>query len=99
MKISEHINMSRVYIISFCLFFVSSTAHAQRSLRFDFGPGKVAPGYKQVVASTIYTNDLGYGFESGANVNCIDRYRADALRSDLCTSDKPFYFSAALREG
>jgi len=97
-RISEQKNLSHVSIISLLLLFANS-ATAQQPLRFDFGPGKVAPGYTQVLANTIYTKDLGYGFESGAHINCIDRHGADALRSDLCTSDKPFYFSAAVPEG
>src|SRR2546425_13324706 len=63
---------------------------------FDFGPGKVAPGYKQVLATTIYSKELGYGFEPGAKVTCLDRGGSDLLRSDFCTSDQPFYFSVAL---
>jgi lysophospholipase L1-like esterase len=69
------------------------------SLRFDFGPGRVAPGYRQVLATTAYSRELGYGFEPGATVQCFDRAGRDALRSDLCTSDKPFYFSVVLPEG
>ena len=69
------------------------------SLKFDFGPGKVAPLYKQVLATTVYSKELGYGFEPGANISCLDRGGKDALRSDFCTSDKPFYFSVALPEG
>jgi lysophospholipase L1-like esterase len=69
------------------------------SLKFDFGPGRVAPGYRQVLATTAYGKELGYGFEPGAAVQCLDRGGKDALRSDLCTSDKPFYFSVALPEG
>lgn len=68
-------------------------------LKFDFGPGKVAPGYKQVLASSLYNREQGYGFEPGATVICVDRGGNDALRGDLCTSDKPFYFSVALPEG
>ena len=69
------------------------------SLRFDFGPGRVAPGYRQVLATTFYSKETGYGFEPGAEVQCVDRGGPDALRSDLCASDKPFYFSIALPEG
>jgi len=71
---------------------------SQTKLKFDFGPGKVAPGYTQVVADTIYNKNSGYGFEPGANISCVTR-GGDALRGDLCTSDKPFYFSVALPEG
>jgi lysophospholipase L1-like esterase len=69
------------------------------TLKFDFGPGKVAPGYKQVLADTVYSKETGYGFEPGANVTCVNRSKSNALRGDLCTSDKPFYFSVALPEG
>lgn len=80
----------------------SSSIFAQSSqpkLKFDFGPGKVAPGYTQVVAGTIYDKKTGYGFEPGGDISCVARGGRDPLRSDVCTSDKPFYFSAALPEG
>jgi lysophospholipase L1-like esterase len=67
--------------------------------RFDFGPGKVALGYTQVLQSTIYDRDVGYGFEPESHVSCFDRGSKDALRSHLCTSDQPFFFSVALPEG
>ncbi len=69
------------------------------SLKFDFGPGKVAPGYTQVLQTTTYNKELGYGFEPGSGVTCVDRGGKDALRSDLCSSDQPFFFSVALPEG
>jgi lysophospholipase L1-like esterase len=67
--------------------------------QFDFGPGRVAPGYTQVLPNTIYSKELGYGFEPGAAVSCVERGGKDALRGDFCTSDKPFFFSVALPEG
>jgi lysophospholipase L1-like esterase len=69
------------------------------SLKFDFGPGKVAHGYTQVLQTSLYSKELGYGFEPGASVTCLDRGGRDHLRGDFCTSDKPFYFSVALPEG
>ena len=69
------------------------------SLKFDFGPGKVASGYTQVSATTMYSKELGYGFEPGATVTGVDRGGSDKLRSDFCTSDKPFFFSVTLGEG
>jgi len=75
-----------------------SPSNAQ-SLKFDFGPGKVAPGYTQVLQTTTYSKELGYGFEPNSSVTCVDRVGRDALRSDLCTSDQPFFFSVALPEG
>jgi lysophospholipase L1-like esterase len=69
------------------------------SLKFDFGTGKVQPGYLQVLPTTVYSTEQGYGFEPGATVSCAHSGKGDALRSDSCTSDKPFYFSVALPEG
>jgi lysophospholipase L1-like esterase len=69
------------------------------NFKFDFGPGKIAAGYTQVLASTVYSKELGYGFEPGASISCLDRGGRDALHGDFCTSDKPFYFSVALPEG
>jgi lysophospholipase L1-like esterase len=51
------------------------------------------------LASTIYSKELGYGFEPGATISCLDRGGIDLLRSDFCASDQPFYFSVALPEG
>ena len=61
-------------------------------------PGKVKPGYRQVLADTVYTKERGYGFEPGSQVTCSDR-GGDALRGDFCTSAAPFHFSVALPEG
>lgn len=81
----------------------STSAQTKRQVttgaKFDFGPGRVAPGYKQVIQQTIYTKELGYGFEPGSMVSCVDRGGTSALRSDHCASDKPFFFSVALPEG
>ena len=80
-----------------------TSAHRQPlpvpALKFDFGPGRVAAGYQQVLATSLYNNEQGYGFEPGTFVNCVDRGVNNALRGDLCTSDKAFHFSVALPEG
>src|SRR5215212_6868081 len=68
------------------------------SLKFDFGPGKVRDGYRQVLPANVYTKESGYGFEPGAQVTCEDR-GGDSLRGDFCTAAAPFYFSVALPEG
>jgi hypothetical protein len=74
-------------------------ASPRTAFKFDFGPGKVAPGYIQVLSTTTYTKELGYGFDLGSTVSCLDRGGRAALRGDLCTSDTPFFFSVALPEG
>jgi len=69
------------------------------AFKFDFGPGKVAPGYTQVLPAMVYSKDVGYGFEPGAEVNAVDRGGEDALRGDFMYSDKPFLFSVKVPEG
>lgn len=76
-----------------------TTQTTATNLKFDFGPGKVATGYTQVLQTTTYSKELGYGFEPDSSVSCVDRGGRDALRSDLCSSDQPFFFSVALPEG
>ena len=74
----------------FAAMLLARSAHAQGlPMRFDFGSGHAAPGYTKVTANTIYTDELGYGFESGSSVRAIDRGGPDPLRGDFITSDKP----------
>ena len=85
-------------LLSFCSAIVIAVAnhvHAAHSaaLKFDFGSGKVAPGYQQVTAETAYSKERGYGFEPGANLTAVDR-GGDALRGDFITSDSAFHFTA-----
>jgi lysophospholipase L1-like esterase len=67
------------------------------TFKFDFGTGKVATGYQQILPTTIY--DKQYGFEPGTPIVGVDRKTKDDLRGDFITSDKPFFFSVALPEG
>jgi lysophospholipase L1-like esterase len=69
------------------------------NLKFDLGPGPVAPGYVKVTPSTLYTKERGFGFEPGSKVVGVDRGGSDPLRDDYCTGDGPFLFSAAVPEG
>jgi lysophospholipase L1-like esterase len=74
-------------------------AEPTTAFKFSFGPGKAAPGYTQVLPTTVYTNGLGYGFEPGSNVTAVDRGGDEPLHGGFCTSDKPFLFSVAVPEG
>jgi len=69
------------------------------SRKFDFGSGKTANGYTQVLPSTIYSKGTGYGFDFGKPVVSIERKMNDGLRNDFITAAQPFYFSVALPEG
>lgn len=72
---------------------------SEHTYRFDFGTGRSEPPDLQVIANTIYSKERGYGFEPGSTVECVARDSKNVLTSDLCTSDKPFYFSVAVPEG
>src|ERR1700748_2206979 len=91
--------LSLAALISVSITLCAGAQTVPTRLKFDFGPGKVQPGYTQVTETTIYSKERGYGFEPGSTISCIDRGGKDALRGDLCTSDKPFFFSVALPEG
>ena len=67
--------------------------------KFDFGPGKVAPGWSAVLPSTAYRPELGHGFEPGSKVVGVDRGGDDPLRDGYCGADGPFSFSVAVPEG
>jgi hypothetical protein len=78
---------------------VSENVYAQPNYKFDFGTGKVAPGYKQVLATSQYNEEQGYGFDYESKAVSIDRGGNDALRSDFCTSNSPMFFSVNVPEG
>ena len=90
-------------IFTFFIFNINGLTSIVKSVepnwKFDFGPGNIESGYMQVLPTTVYTDEMGYGFEPGATVSAIDRGGEDAIRSDFCTSDIPFYFSIKLPEG
>jgi lysophospholipase L1-like esterase len=67
------------------------TTPATNTLKFDFQSGQVVVGHVQVLPTTIYSPDLGYGFEPGSRIS--------ALENGGCTSEWPFLFSVRLPEG
>ena len=78
---------------------LSATQTDEAIYRFDFGSGKVASDYIQILQTSVYSDETGYGFEPGAQIEAVDQSGKDTLRGDFCTSDKPFYFSIKLPEG
>jgi hypothetical protein len=66
---------------------------------FDFGPGAVAAGAQQVLATTTYTRQRGYGFLETSGIECVDRRRPDPGRGGFCTSAAPFRLVVDLPEG
>ena len=78
---------------------LSLQAHSEEPIkRFDFGPGAVASGYTQVNADAVYSAEVGWGFEPGAEIKGVDR-GGDPLTGDHVACDRTFYFSVALPEG
>jgi lysophospholipase L1-like esterase/fibronectin type 3 domain-containing protein len=51
--------------------------------RFDFGPGRVEPGYEKVLENTVYEIGRGFGFADVTKVTSTDRETPDNLRSDF----------------
>ena len=74
-------------ILRLALALTCGSLHAQTlktHYKIDFGPGKTA----------AYSDDAGYGFEPGSAVTAVEHGG-----KGFVTSDKPFYFSAAVPEG
>src|SRR5436190_7093303 len=91
--------MIKPFILLAAALAVTPHGNAADSYKFDFGAGKVADGYTQVLPAMIYSEERGYGFEPGAQVESIEHDGNDALRGDFVTGAKPFLFSVAVPEG
>ena len=60
--------------------------------KFDFSAGPAKVGSTRVLATAVYSDDAGYGYEPGAQVATGDN-------GNTTTSDRPFLFSAKVPEG
>jgi lysophospholipase L1-like esterase len=67
--------------------------------QYSFGPGRVPPGYTQILPGTLYSDARGYGFEPGSEVTGLDRGGPNPEHGHFCTSGRPFFFSVAEPEG
>jgi len=90
--------MKRVACFIVVLFIAYNVYSQQTSFKFDFGSGKLAPGYIQITPDSKFSYQTGYGFDRNSVVESIDR-SGNPLISDFITSDKPFYFSVKLPDG
>jgi lysophospholipase L1-like esterase len=78
----------------------AASAKAQpTSYKFQFGADKAAPGYTLVGPTAVYSPEVGYGFENGAQLTAVTQTDADPLHTGVLTSTRPFSFSMALPEG
>jgi lysophospholipase L1-like esterase len=80
-------------------FTAERTQEAAASYKFAFGSHLAGPGFTAVLPNSIYTNELGYGFDLGSKVSCVNRGGNDPMPGGFCTSDQPFFFSVAVPEG
>src|SRR5690606_30289889 len=88
------------FIFLFIYNFSNSFAQIERpSFKFDFGSSKVKKGFIGINEKSIYSEEVGYGFDFNTMPKFIDHNKKDALRRDFITSNKPFYFSVKVPEG
>ena len=72
--------------------------HAE--FKFDFGPGKAAPGYTPVQADEVYSSEKGYGFDFGSKPTGTERGGTDPRTDGFVTAaESPFFFSVKVPEG
>ncbi|PZX18639.1 lysophospholipase L1-like esterase [Breznakibacter xylanolyticus] len=81
---------------AFVLFVTSVMGQA---MKFDFGNGKTAKGYTRVAPEMVYSDASGFGFDYNTRPAAEKHKKGNALTSDYCFSDRPFYFSVKLPEG
>ncbi len=92
------INFFSAVVLMGTLYLPSGSAQTT-SFKFDFGNGKTAKGYKQVLPEMQYSSEKGYGFLPGADLKASDRRGKDPLTTDFISSEKPFFFSVKVPEG
>lgn len=90
--------MLKTYVLLIGMMLSGTIEAQQTSYKFDFGFGKVAPGYIQITPETKFTYERGYGFDHHSIVESVI-HDSNALQRDFVTSDKPFYFLVKLPDG
>ncbi len=92
---------SKAYLVFVVVVIVNShEAFCQKKWQFDFGNGSTKEGFFPIDIKTLYTDSLGYGFESSQNLkNHSNRKIKNPLTSDYITSSDPFFFSVLVPEG
>jgi len=92
--------MNRMWFI-IAVFLQVLAGYAQQSgYRYDFGNGKLMPGYTKVTTATKYSDETGYGFDKySTDLQSGDGKTKNALLTDYISSAKPFYFSVKLPDG
>ncbi len=83
------------------LFFLSIPTFASQSFNFDFGESSVFPGYIKIERGTIYTSEVGYGWDEpvGSWNPGWGEWGPDALREDYLFSSQKRTFRVDLPNG
>ncbi|WP_231425144.1 rhamnogalacturonan acetylesterase [Pedobacter sp. Leaf250] len=93
-------NFKAILLITAILSFnISVDAQQKVDYKFDFGPGKVARNYIQILPETTFSKNMKYGFDFDTKVEGINHGDKNLLTADLVRSNQPFYFSVAVPEG
>ena len=79
--------------------FGSLQAATSANWKFDFGSGSLQSGYIQVLPSTGYNSNVGYGFASTSGLSSTNRGAPDSLRADYISGSAAFKFSANVPPG
>lgn len=92
--------MKRFYFLGWILFCSTGLFAQQTSFKFDFGNGKVMPGYTQVTTETKYTDERGFGFDKYSDdIVSKSAMKGNSFLADYITSPTAFYFSIKLPDG
>ena len=67
-------------------------------LKFDFGDGQLLKGFTKIGKDTMYSPETGYGFMESADISTAIVNNKGTLKTDCCTSDIPFLFTADVPE-
>jgi lysophospholipase L1-like esterase len=93
-------NHKKIFLFSaFAMCFSNVLLAQQTSYKFDFGTGKTAKDYLNILPETRFEDGKKYGFDFNAKVEGLNHNGKNALTTDGVKSEKPFYFSAAVPEG
>lgn len=84
--------------LAILLAFPARSQSASTSYKFDFGNGKLAKGYRQILPDMLYSADRGYGFLEVESLHAAN-HGNNALKGDGVYSEKPFFFTVDVPEG
>lgn len=69
------------------------------TLKFDFGEGRVIPGYIKVTPDCGFSDSSSFGFLKASDLRAIGRSGRKGRNADYITSSDPFIFLSRVPEG